>query len=124
MPGGRPPKHQRSPFGERLHAARLAAGLSQTQVAEKLGITQPSYADWERRMVALRPDYLPQLAVVLGITVEQLLGIAESPQRGKGPIGKARHVFERVSELPRATQQRILASVEDALTAYQVRKAG
>ena len=41
-----------------------------------------------------------------------------------GPVGKARAVFERVSRLPRATQQRILANVEDALTAYEVRKAG
>jgi hypothetical protein len=28
----------------RLHAARLAAGLSQTQVAEKLGMSQKAYA--------------------------------------------------------------------------------
>lgn len=124
MPGGRPPKHERSPFGERLYAARVAAGLSQTQVAEKLGITQPSYADWERRTVALRPDYLPKLAEIFDITVEQLLGIEERPKRGTGPVGRARQVFERVSQLPRATQQRILANVEDALTAYEVRKAG
>lgn len=124
MPGGRPPKHQRSPFGERLYAARIAAGLSQTQVAEKLGVTQPSYADWERRTVALRPDYLPKLAATLGVSVDQLLGVDERPKRGTGPIGKARQVFERVSQLPRATQQRILANVEDALTAYEVRKTG
>jgi len=124
MPGGRPPKHKRSPFGERLYAARVAAGLSQTQVAEKLGITQPSYADWERRMVALRPDHLPQLATILGVTVEQLLGAEPAPKRGNGPVGKARQMFERVSKLPRATQQRILANVEDALTAHEVRKVG
>jgi len=124
MPGGRPPKHKRSPFGERLYAARVAAGLSQSQVAEQMGITQPSYADWERRMVALRPDHLPKLASILNVSVEQLLGTEQAPKRGTGPVGKARQIFERVSQLPRATQQRILANVEDALTAYEVRKAG
>lgn len=93
-------------------------------MAEKLGITQPSYADWERRTVALKPEYLPQLAALLGVGVEHLLGAQERAKRGAGPVGRARAVFERVSQLPRATQQRILANVEDALTAYEVRKAG
>lgn len=123
MPGGRPAKHQRSAFGERLHAARLAAGLSQAHVAEKLGIAQPSYADWERRTVALRPDHLPQLASILAVSVEHLLGVDEQPKRGVGPVGKTRAAFERVSQLPRATQQRILGYVEDALAAYESRKA-
>lgn len=124
MPSGRPPKHKRSAFGERLYSARVAAGLSQAQVAEQMGVTQPSYADWERRMVALRPDHLPKLAAILSVTVEQLLGAETAPKRGTGPVGKARQMFERVSKLPRATQQRILANVEDALTAHEVRKAG
>jgi len=88
-----------------------------------MGVTQPRYADWERRTVALRPDYLPQLAIILGVTVEQLLGAKPAPKRGTGPAGKARQIFERVSKLPRATQQRILANVEDSLTAHEVRKA-
>ena len=61
---------------------------------------------------------------MLDVTVEHLLGVEERTKRGAGPVGKARAVFERVSQLPRATQQRILANVEDALTAYDVRKTG
>ena len=62
---GRPAKFERSPFGERLVAARQTLGLSQTQVAEKLGITQQTYAGWERRTTALRPDHIAQLEKVL-----------------------------------------------------------
>ena len=116
MPAGRPPKHERSPFGERLHAARLAAGLSQAQVAEQMGVTQPSYADWERRTVALPPEHLPKLAAILSISVEELLG--------SGPVGKAKALFDRVSALPRDRQQRILTTVEDMLVAHETRKAG
>ena len=120
---GRPSKYPRSPFGERLHTAREAAGLSQAQVAAKLGITQTAYAVWERHQVALRPEQIERVATVLGVTTEQLFGASETKHRGAGPVGKARHAFERVSKLPRATQQRILANVEDALTAYEARKA-
>jgi len=123
MPGGRPPKLKRSEFGERLVSIRQRAGLSQTQVAEKLGVSQQAYAGWERSTTALRPDDLAKLADVLGTTTDELLGKRVASKRGTGPTGKARQVFERVSQLPRATQQRILANVEDALTAYEVRKA-
>ena len=119
---GRPSKRERPAFGARLHALREAAGLSQQQLADKLNITQAAYAWWERNPVALRPDQLQSLATALNVSVDDLMGTAASKRRGSGPVGKARQVFERVSQLPRATQQRILANVEDALTAYEVRK--
>ena len=122
MQTGRPAKTKRSDFGARLHDAREAKGLSQAQVADKLGIAQQSYAAWERRQVALRPQQLAQIAALLEVTAEHLLGLTAKP-RGSGPAGKARLVFERVSKLPRATQQRILANGADALTAYEVRTA-
>lgn len=123
MTTGRPAKTKRTEFGERLFAARQQLGLSQTQMAEKLGITQPSYAGWERRETALKPEHLVRLAEILNVSVDYLLGKENGRPRGGGPAGKARQIFERVSQLPRATQQRILANVEDALTAYEVRKA-
>jgi len=40
MPGGRPAKSERFAFGERLTSARQQAGLTQQQLAEKLGTVQ------------------------------------------------------------------------------------
>ena len=113
---GRPSKHPRTAFGERLFAARTAAGLSQAQLAEKLGITQTSYADWERYPVALRPDQVKRLIQILNMSFEQLYGVAPSRSRNGGPVGKARRVFEEVSNLPRHQQQRIVSVVEDLLS--------
>jgi transcriptional regulator with XRE-family HTH domain len=120
---GRPAKTKRSPLGERIAALRERAGLSQTQLADKLGIGQQTVGYWERRAVALKPAQIEAIAAALGCTPQEILGFAVPKTRGSGPTGKARQVFERVSQLPRATQQRILANVEDALTAYQVRQA-
>jgi transcriptional regulator with XRE-family HTH domain len=113
---GRPSKHPRTPFGERLLAARVAAGLSQAQVADKLGITQTSYADWERHPVALRPDQVEQLTKILKVTAEELYG-SPAKSRGGGPVGKARRLFEEVSKLPRDRQRHVLHVVEDLLKA-------
>jgi transcriptional regulator with XRE-family HTH domain len=122
MPGGRPTSKQPSPLGSRIAHARQEAGLSQNELAEKLNISRNLIAQWERSAVALKAEQLSTLADILSVSVDALVGREEAPKRGKGPIGKARQVFERVSQLPRATQQRILANVEDAITAYEVRK--
>ena len=124
MPGGRPTNKQASPLGASIAQARQHAGLSQNDLAQKLGISRTVIAQWERSAVALKAEQLLALAEKLGVTVDALLGRSETVKRGTGPVGRARHVFARVSKLPRATQQRILANVEDALTAHEVRKAG
>jgi len=124
MKTGRPSKHSRPAFGERLNSLREAAGLSQAQVADKLGIAQRTYSHWERRAVALRHDQLENLANALGITLAELVGAPEAKSRGTGPAGKLRQVFERASKLPRDQQKHVLRVVEDALAGYEVRKAG
>ena len=120
MAMGRPAKSKRTEFGERLVTARQQAGLSQAQVAEKLGITQQSYGGWERRETALKPEHLVQLAATLNVTVDYLLGKENGRPRSGGPAGKARQIFEQVSQLPRHQQQRVLQVVADMLTAYRV----
>ena len=117
MPAGRPSKFKRSNFGVRLLNARQQAGLSQRQVAERLKVTQQTYAGWERKITALKPEYITQLADVLKVSSDYLLGRASSAHRGSGPVGKALKIFEEVSQLPRSRQQRIIMVVEDMLAA-------
>jgi transcriptional regulator with XRE-family HTH domain len=115
MQTGRPSKHPRSAFGARLHAAREAAGLTQGQVADKLGITQTAYALWERRDMALRPNQIEVVAKVLNVTVEYLFGQTQAKANG-GPVGKVRQTFEEVSRLPRRQQQHIVKVVSALVT--------
>jgi transcriptional regulator with XRE-family HTH domain len=120
MKTGRPAKTTRADFGARLHAMREAAGLTQQQVAQQLGITQASYALWERRNVALRADQLAKLAETLGVTTDAMIvGAPQSKTRG-GPVGKMRSLFDAASQLPRSQQQRIAGVVADMLTAHRV----
>jgi transcriptional regulator with XRE-family HTH domain len=119
MPAGRPAKHARTAFGQRLHDARLQAGLSQIQIAESLSITQPSYADWERRSVALKPEYLPKLADLLGVSVEYLVGTQPAKTASSAPAGRARRVFDAVLKLPRKQQAKVIEMAEGFLALHQ-----
>lgn len=119
MKTGRPSKHARPAFGERLNALREAAGLSQAQLAGKLGIAQRTYSHWERRPVALRHDQLAALAAALDLTLAELVGAPEAKPRGTGPVGKLRQVFERASKLPRHQQAKVAEFVDAFVTQQQ-----
>ena len=61
---GRPTERKRTAFGERLAAAREAAGLSQRNSPTSWG-SRNRMALWEREPVALRPEQVAQLAAAL-----------------------------------------------------------
>lgn len=117
---GRPTDRKRTAFGERLAAAREAAGLSQRELADKLGVRQSVLSWWERQPVALRPEQLTTLAEVLGVTTDHILGRNVEKKRGTGPTGKAKKVFEAVSRLPRHHQDKIVAVVESFVAQHAV----
>jgi transcriptional regulator with XRE-family HTH domain len=118
MKTGRPANTERTGFGERVRAAREAAGLTQQQVAERLSITQPSYALWERHAVALKPEQIANLAKILGARVEELVNPVTPQNRRGGPAGKLRRIFEQASSLPRDQQQHILKILEPFVTQH------
>jgi DNA-binding XRE family transcriptional regulator len=78
---GRPSNRARTPFGQKLYAARMAVGLSQAQMAKKLGITQTAYSLWERRTVALRPNQIERLLDLLKIPANDLFSAPPSRKR-------------------------------------------
>jgi transcriptional regulator with XRE-family HTH domain len=123
VPGGRPSTAKRSLFGTRLFQLREERGFSQKQMSEKLGIKQQSYAAWERRAVALKPEQLTRLAEILEVPLDSLVGRQNGSTRKGGPVGKIRLVFEEVSRLP-LYQQRKIVEVVQALVSTQRKGKG
>ena len=119
MQTGRPAKHPRTPFGERLHAAREATGLSQAQVAEKMGVAQNAYAMWERHAVALKSQQIEKLSEILKVPVELFLGKATAKRARGGPAGRLRQVFDEASKLPRHQQGKVAEFVEGFLSLHR-----
>lgn len=64
-------------FSERLKKLRKDAGLTQVDVANKLGISQPAYASWERGVKKPTQDNLVKIAQVLNVSVDYLVGNSE-----------------------------------------------
>ncbi len=124
MPIGRPAKTGRSAFGARIHQLREQAKLSQAEVSQKLGISQQSYAKWERRSVALSVAQFEQLASIFNVPVMAFFA-AELTEATKprGPVGRAKKVFEAVSQLPRGQQTSVLDMVESVVRYHDRERA-
>jgi hypothetical protein len=52
------------------------------------------------------------LAQVLNVSVDELVGTNGTRKRGTGPTGKMKQLFEAASRLPRSQQQKITALLE------------
>lgn len=61
-------------FSERLKKLRKDTGLTQVDVASKLGISQQAYASWERGAKKPTQDNLVKIAQILNVSVDYLVG--------------------------------------------------
>lgn len=61
-------------FSERLKKLRKDSGFTQVDVAEKLGISQPAYASWERGVKKPTQENLVKIAQILNVSVDYLVG--------------------------------------------------
>jgi len=79
--GNDPDAHVRRAFGARLKELRAHAGLTQEDLAERLGKSRETVQKMETgRHAAPLPD-LFRLAAVFQITIADLLDIADQPSR-------------------------------------------
>lgn len=65
-------------FSERLKELRKKTNFTQVEVAEKLGISQPAYASWERGVKKPTQENLVKIAQVLNVSVDYLVGNSEN----------------------------------------------
>ena len=66
--------HESSSFGERLAQLRKAAGFTQTELAQDLGISQRMVAYYESPTASPPANLLPRIAATLGVSIDELFG--------------------------------------------------
>ena len=60
-------------FGQRLREQRIKHGLTQEQLAEKIGVSRQSVSKWEQGISDPSTSNLFALAKLFGVSVEELL---------------------------------------------------
>lgn len=71
-------------FGEMLRRYRKQTGMTQTDLAKKLFVTQQTVGHWEKGDATPNPSMILKIAEVLGVSSAELLGEAPRPS---SPLG-------------------------------------
>ena len=103
-------------LGARVAQLRKDQGLTQTQLAERLGIAQQTLAHYEVGRLRVAASMLPTLAQTLGSSVEELIGQSPARANGKrGPAPRLQQQLERLSALPKPKQRAVMEVLESML---------
>jgi len=117
-------------LGDRLSAAREAAGLSQSSLATRLGVRLKTLRGWENDLAEPRANRLQMLAAMLGVSLRWLLtgegeGVSpplseeqardESLQRALADLRRMRAemlaMSERLGQMEKRLRQQVVETV-------------
>ncbi len=81
---------ERETFGKRIANLRRENGMTQLELAEKMGVTDKAVSKWERNLSLPDAGSLPRLAEIFQVSVDELMqGKAEEnekPRKYAAPI--------------------------------------
>ena len=105
------------PIGHRLARLRKEAGLSQVQLAQKIGIDQKLVSDYETGKIRLYDEMVARFAFALGVSTDIILGVREVQSLEPAPNLRIWKRLKKIEQLPLAKQKQVLASIDDTLKA-------
>ena len=76
-------------MGTMIAELRKQQGMTQLELAGKMGVTDKAVSKWERDLSCPDINSLPDLAEILGVSVDELMQVkreSESPKKGSAEI--------------------------------------
>ena len=107
-------------LGARVAQARKDQGLTQVQLAERLGVAQQTLAHYEVGRVRIAASMLPILAEMLDQSIDEMLmghPSARTPGR-RGPASRLQQQLDAISQLPRAKQRFVVEMLDTVLAQH------
>lgn len=108
-------------LGTRIARARKDQGMTQVQLAERLGIAQQTLAHYEVGRVRMAASLLPTIADILDRSLDELL-LGEPAMRKaskRGPTSRLQQQIDAVAQLPKSEQRFVSKMLDNLLAQHQ-----
>ena len=118
---GRPATTEAPEFGRRLTELRKKRGLTQTEFALMLGVSQKTVNHYERRTANPSLDLISRLAAFFDVSAAELVdeGATPAPRNRKtGPKSLLDEAVEHARQLP-SHKQKVVAQLIEAYVAAE-----
>ena len=102
-------------IGKRIAQIRKAQNLTQTQLAEQLGIAQQTMAHYEGGSLRISVATLLSAAEALNVSVDDFLYEAVKGKAKRGPDSKLQQQIEKIRQLPRTKQQFVMDMLDTVI---------
>lgn len=107
-------------IGQRLARLRRERGMTQVEMAERLGVAQPVVSDYERGELRLHGQLIVKLTQILGVSSEELLGLEAPKARSTATDRRFLRRLQEIERLPRRDQQALLRTIDSFLKAARI----
>ena len=84
-------ENMKKTLGTMIAELRKQHGMTQLELAEKMGVTDKAVSKWERDLSCPDINSLPALAEILGVSVEDLMQIKKEAE---APVSKVSEILE------------------------------
>jgi transcriptional regulator with XRE-family HTH domain len=114
--GSQSPEKRLAAIGKSLQSIRKRRGLTQKELGEKIGLTREAVASYEAGRSHLMDTTLMDMAAVLRVSVNQILGLER--QAAEAPV--TRRWAKRmavIESLPESVKKHILRTLDDVIKA-------
>ena len=78
-------------LGTMIAELRKQHGMTQLELAEKMGVTDKAVSKWERDLSCPDINSLPNLAEILGVTVDDLMQVKKGAE---APVSKVSEIMD------------------------------
>jgi len=104
-------------IGQRIARFRKTLGMTQKQLAEKIGIDRFLVSDYERGKIRLYDEMLARFAIALKVSTDELLGIKKNNYDKHIPSLRLMRRIYKIDILPENKKKAILKTIDDLIKA-------
>jgi transcriptional regulator with XRE-family HTH domain len=108
-------------IGQRVRQVRKKRGLSQTEVADTLGVHQSLVSEYEIGTVRIPATVLAAFAQILKTPLDELVGLKALKENGTFKDRRFIRRLERIEKLPKRAKQALLNMIDTYLAGIEKR---
>ena len=115
------PKYQLEPLeqeltiGERIARIRKQQGLTQKNLAEKIGVERYLISDYERGRIRLYDEMVTRFALALGVGTDEILGLKKDIAPKEMPSLRLIKRMNQIEKLDISNQKALLKTIDNYL---------
>lgn len=104
-------------LGVRIATLRRDRGMTQTELAERLKVSQPVVSDYENDVIRIPADVVVELAKILNASTDEILGLkADIPRNGTIKNRRLLRQVQAIDKLSKRDQEALLRTIDAFLS--------